>query len=196
MPKNRTFTLGHAVVLAAGLGGEPLGDLGLHHHHHGADRRELGQQVQQRGHGDVVGQVGHHRGRQLGQVGPLDAEDVLVEHRQPVDLAVRVLGDGLGQALRQDGIDLDGGHRRAAVQQRQRQRAEAGPDLEDVVMLLTAGRGNDPADGVGVVDEVLSERLTRPEVEFLGQVSDLSAPEQTNCHRCTSFHYTGHAPQP
>ena len=33
---------GHAVVLAAGFGGQPLGDLGLHHHHHRPDRRELG----------------------------------------------------------------------------------------------------------------------------------------------------------
>ncbi len=64
---------GHAVVLAAGLGGQPLGDLGLHHHHDGADRRELGEQVQQRGHGDVVRQVRDQRGRLLGQVGRTSA---------------------------------------------------------------------------------------------------------------------------
>ena len=64
---------GHAVVLAAGFGGEPLGDLGLHHHHHRADRRELGEQVQQRRDGDVVRQVGDQRRRLLGQVWPAAA---------------------------------------------------------------------------------------------------------------------------
>ena len=59
---------GHPVVLAAGLGGKPLGHLGLHHHHHGPDRRELGEQMQQRGHRDVVRQVRDQRGRLLRQV--------------------------------------------------------------------------------------------------------------------------------
>ena len=61
----------HAVVLAAGLGGQPLGHLGLHHHHDGADRREVGEQVQQRRNGDVVRQVRDQRGRLLGQVARL-----------------------------------------------------------------------------------------------------------------------------
>ena len=116
----------HAVVLAAGLGGESLGDLGLHHHHDGADGRELGEQVQQRGHRDVVRQVRDQRGRLLvaGRDG-VRSRTSLVQHGQPVDLAVRVLGDGRGQLTRQHRVDLDGGHPRAAVEQRQRQRTEA-----------------------------------------------------------------------
>ena len=47
------------------------------------------------------------------------------------------------------------------------------------------GRRHDAAHGVGVVDEVLAERLTRPEVEFLRQVPYLGPPEQPNRQRHT-----------
>ena len=113
----------------------------------------------------------------------LQGQDVAVQHRQPVDLAVRVLGDGLRKLACQHRIDLDGGHRGAAVQQRQRQRAQSGTDLEHVVVAVDAGRRHDAANGVGVVDEVLAERLTRPEVDLLGQVPNLGAPEQSNGQR-------------
>ncbi|GAT08316.1 putative uncharacterized protein DKFZp468F0819 [Mycolicibacterium novocastrense] len=88
-----------------------------------------------------------------------------------------MLGDGGRQLPRQHGIDLDGGHPRAAVEQCQRQRAQSGPDLENVVMLVDTGRRNDSPYGVGVMDEVLSERFARPEVDRLRQLSYLGPPE-------------------
>ena len=88
-----------------------------------------------------------------------------------------VVGDGLRKLTRQHRIDLDGGHLGAAVEQGKRQGAQAGPDLEDVVVPVDAGRRNDAANSVGVVDEVLAERLARPEVDFFRQVPYLGPPE-------------------
>ena len=87
--------------------------------------------------------------------------------------------------------------RDAAVQQRQRQRAQAGTHLEDVVVAVDPGRRHDAAHGVGVMDEVLAERLPRPEVKFLGQMPDLGAPEEPNRQRAPTLPlHTGQAPQP
>ena len=72
---------------------------------------------------------------------------------------------------------------RAAVQQGQRQRAEAGPDLEDVVVAVDSGRRNDAAHGVCVVNEVLAEGLTRPKVELFGQMPYLGSTQQSNGQR-------------
>jgi hypothetical protein len=44
-------------------------------------------------------------------------------------------------------------------------------------MAVHARRGNDATDGVGVVDEVLAERLARPEINLFRQVSNLGSPE-------------------
>ena len=44
-------------------------------------------------------------------------------------------------------------------------------------MPVDAGRRNDSANGVGVVDEVLAEGFARPEVNLSRQVSDLGPPE-------------------
>jgi hypothetical protein len=44
-------------------------------------------------------------------------------------------------------------------------------------MPIDAGGRNDPADGVGVVDEVLAERLARPEVNLFRQMPYLGPPE-------------------
>ena len=66
---------------------------------------------------------------------------------------------------------------RAPVQQGQRQRTQAGADLEDVVMPIDAGGRHDTANGVGVVDEVLAERFARPKVNLFRQVSYLGPPE-------------------
>ncbi len=52
-----------AVDLGAGAGRQPVGDLGLHHHQSALERGQQGEQVEQHGHGDVVGEVGDQRGR-------------------------------------------------------------------------------------------------------------------------------------
>ena len=88
-----------------------------------------------------------------------------------------MLGDGDRKLSRQHRIDLDGGHLRAPVEQGQRQGTQARTDLEDVVVAVDAGRRNDAANGVGVVDEVLSKRFAWPEVNLSRQVSYLGPPE-------------------
>ncbi len=65
-PEEAQLNAGHAVLFAARLGGEPFGDLGLHHHRHDTDRRELDKQMQQRRYRYVVRQIGNHRGRRRG----------------------------------------------------------------------------------------------------------------------------------
>jgi hypothetical protein len=88
-----------------------------------------------------------------------------------------VLGDRRRQLARQQRIDLDGGHPGAPVEQGERQGAQAGTDLEDVVMTMDARGGDDTANGVGVVDEVLAIRFTWPEVNFFRQMAYLGPSE-------------------
>ena len=81
------------------------------------------------------------------------------------------------QPAGQQRVDLDGAYRGAAVQQCKGQRTQAGADLEYVVVPVDAGRRDYPAHGVGIVNEVLALRFTRPEFEFFGQSPDLGPPE-------------------
>ena len=84
--------------------------------------------------------------------------------------------------LREDGhevaVDLDSGDRRAGLGQRERQRAEAGADLDDLVAGADAGEAGDAADGVGIGDEVLAERPARMQAVTLEQFDDVSVAEQ------------------
>ena len=124
--------------------------------------------MQQCGHGDVVRQVGHQGGGLIGEVSTPDTEDVAVEHRQPVDLAVRVLGDRFREPFSQHRVDFDGGDVRAAIKQGQGQRSQSRADLQNVVGLGDTRGGHDAPQRISIVDEVLSQRLARSEVEFLG----------------------------
>ena len=146
---------------------------------------------------DVVRQVGDQRGRLVRQVGRLQVKHVAVQHTEPVDLAVRVFGDGVRQLSGQHWVDLHGGDPRAAIQQRQRQRAEAGADFEDVVVAVDSGCRNHTAHGVCVVDKVLAEGLPRPKIELFGEMPYLGSTEQSNCQDVPNLPlHVGHAPQP
>jgi hypothetical protein len=46
-----------------------------------------------------------------------------------------------------------------------------------MVMAIDARSRNDAAHGVGVVYEILAERLARPEVNLFRQMPDLGSPE-------------------
>lgn len=133
--------------------------------------------MQKCGHRDVVRQIRNQRGRLLEEVCPLKGEDVCVEDTQAMNLAVRVPSDGLGQALSQQRIDLDGGDGGATVEKCECQRTEAGPNLKNVILLVDSGGRDDSSYGVRVVDKVLTQRLTRPELKFLGQVPYLGTTE-------------------
>ena len=58
------------------------------------------------------------------------------------------------------------------------QRAQARADLEDDVVGPEVGGAHDPPDRVRVVQEVLPERLGRPQVELLGQLADRGGAQQ------------------
>ena len=108
-----------------------------------------------------------------------------------------MIGNGLGQLASQYGVDLDCGHLGSAIQQRQRQRSESGTHLEHVIMAVDPRRRNDATNGIRIVYEVLTKRLTRPEVEFLSQVSYLGPPEEPNRQDAPTLPlHTGQAPQP
>ena len=83
-----------------------------------------------------------------------------------------------GQQVGQPRVDLDGHDAGRRRQQPQGQRAQPGPDLEDDVVGPEAGGAHDPPDRVGVVQEVLPERLGRPQVQLLGQLADRGRTQQ------------------
>ena len=61
--------------------------------------------------GTAMLKAGSRRGRWARRrSGTAQVEDVAVEDHQPVDLAVRMVGDGHGELTRQNGVDLDGGN--------------------------------------------------------------------------------------
>ena len=189
---------GHAVVLAAGLGGEPLGDLGLHHHHHGADRREVGEQVQQRGNGDVVRQVRDQRGRLLGQIARLQRRA-----RRGSARVSRLISLCECSATVCGSWPASTGSISTAVTLAPRSSSASvsdprpGPDLEDVVLAVDSGCRNHTAHGVCVVNEVLAERLTRPEIQLFGEVPNLGTAQQSDGQDAPTLPlHTGHAPQP
>jgi hypothetical protein len=145
----------------------------------------------------VVGQVRDQRGRLLGQVARLQIQHVVMKHGEPVDLAVRVLGDGVRQLACQHRVDLHGGDLGTAVQQRECQRAETGPDLQDVVLTVDSGCRNHTAHGVCVVNEILAVGLTRPEIQLFGEVPNFSTAQQSDGQDAPALPlHTGHAPQP
>ena len=82
-----------------GRRGQPVGDLGLHHHQAVPQRRQQRHQVQQHRHGDVVGQVRDQRGgRRARDVG--DPQRVGLDHLEAVRLVRGVRRDGGGQRAR------------------------------------------------------------------------------------------------
>jgi hypothetical protein len=58
-------------------------------------------------------------------------------------------------------VDLDDGQVANALEQRMRERAQAGADLDDVVVWLRIERGENALDGAPVDQEVLAEALSR-----------------------------------
>ena len=82
------------------------------------------------------------------------------------------VGDDLAQHGDEAAVDLDGGDVGAGLGERQRQRAEAGADLDDVVAGADAGEVGDAAHGVGVGDEVLPEVAPRRQAGLVEQLAD------------------------
>ncbi len=168
----------HAVGARARRRRQPVRDLGLHHHQPVTQRRQQGHQVQQHRHGDVVGQVGHQRGRRRdpGTSGPAGRRRATTSKRSawPGARSAMVAGSAAAStgstSIGHDPVDR--------LQQGQGQRAQAGADLDDHVVGADARRADDAPDGVGVDDEVLAALLGRPQVEGGGQRTDIRRPEK------------------
>src|SRR5690606_18528997 len=80
-------------------------------------------------------------------------------------------------------IDLHRVHRRARGEQTERQRAEPRPDFQHHVVAADPGQLHDAAHRVGVVHEVLTELLGRPDPELVGQPADVRRSQECNGHR-------------
>jgi hypothetical protein len=145
--------------------GEPVGDLGLHHHQALLERGQQAEHVQQHGHRDVVGQVRDQRGRcRTRHRG--DPHRVAEDDLEAVHLAGSVRRDRGGQPGRQQLVQLDRHDAVGDAQQGQRERAQARADLDDDVIGSDPRLAHDPTHGVGVDHEVLSTLLRGPQVEL------------------------------
>ena len=134
LPVEADLDAGHAVLFAARFGGQSFGDLGLHHHHHRSQRREFGEQVQKRRDRDVVRQVRHHRGRLGSQIAGADGQHVAVDHVSRWISLWECSDTVCGSRSASTGSISTALTVAAAVQQCQGERAEAGPDFQDVVV--------------------------------------------------------------
>ena len=83
-----------------------------------------------------------------------------------------------GSAAGEHVVDLDGDDPVGGLQQRQGQRAEPGADLDDDVVGPDLGGAHDPADRVGVDDEVLAALLGGAYAERGGQLADVGGAQE------------------
>jgi hypothetical protein len=75
-------------------------------------------------------------------------------------------------------VELHGGDSSAELGQRERQRAEAGADLEHVVARTRPAGGGDAPGGVRVDEEVLPERAAGRDAVLLQQRPDAGRPQR------------------
>ena len=155
-----------AVVAGSRDGDHPIGDLALEHHDGVGDpagRPRERQDSQQDGGRQVVRQVaddahGSVAGRQ--DLGVAELEEVAADDGQ---LRRRALGQRRGQIA----VDFDGANDGTGAEQRPRQRAEAGTDLDE----RFAGDRRHGGDQLGRprgLEEMLAEALAGPVPRRLG----------------------------
>ena len=114
-------------------------------------------------HGDVVRQVRDQRGRRrAGQLG--EPQRVAVTTVEPAGVRRGRAATVAGSSAASTG-SISTATTRCGLQQRQRQRAEPGADLDHHVVGPQPGGPHDAAHGVRVDDEVLAELLGRPDAE-------------------------------
>ena len=108
-------------------------------------------------------------------------------------IVAHVLGDNRhamrgrcgGKPLGEPVVDLDGRHRGAGLEDRERQRPEPGTDLDHPVARSDPGHLDDPADRVRVDDEILPELLGRGDIKVGGESADLRGTEEGHGHATT-----------
>ena len=75
-------------------------------------------------------------------------------------------------------VDLERDDAAPALEERQRERSEAGADLEHAVARVDSGEADDAPRRVGVGEEVLAQRLARAQVVAREQLADGGGGEQ------------------
>jgi hypothetical protein len=162
-----------AVGVVAHAGRQPLADLLLHHHEHPLDGGHLVEEIGHQRRGDVVGQVGdEHPPPVAEQRRPVEPHGVALD-----DPDTRRL-DGLPQQRHEMTVDLHRRHRCTGLGQRQRQRTQAGADLDHLVARPDPGQPGDAPDGVGIDDEVLAEGAARATIDPCQQLGHLGPGER------------------
>jgi hypothetical protein len=150
-----------------------------------SERTRLGKRSRRReqhGHRDVVGQVGDESRRcRSGELG--DRKRVGDDDVEAVSARGQPLGDGRGERSAEHRVDLDRDDAPDALEQSERERAEAGADLDDDVVLVESRRAHDAAHRVGVDDEVLAERLGRPHAQAYGEARTSAGPSRPGSRR-------------
>ena len=162
--------------LGTGRGGEALGHLRLHQHHHRfGNRRHALDQLQQDARAGLIGQVGDKRREAVAHAVLDEVERVALEDGQGGRRTERVR-----QAVGQHGVLLDGRHGVTARKQAFRQHAQSGADLQHMDGRGKAGGIENRLEGVAVDEKVLPERAVRVEAVCDAPGLDLAGTRQVH----------------
>ena len=150
---------GHGSIgLRPRLGEEPVGRLPLHHHAPALERGRMLERLDHERRRDVVRKVRHElRRRRLERV-RIDGERVAEDQAD-----VLVVTERLAERLLEGAVELDGVDEADLLRQIAGEDAETGTDLEDDVDFVERGQAPDDTQDVLVDEEVLAERLLRPD---------------------------------
>ena len=110
------------------------------------------------------------------------AQCVLGHHFEPVLVRRQPVGDRARQLGSEHRVDLDGDDAGHLRQQTEGQRAKSRPHLDNDVVRAESGRPHDAPYRVGVDDEVLPERLRRPQLQPPRELPDVGSSQQRVRH--------------
>ena len=138
--------------------------------------------MQQHRHRDVVGQVGHQRcGHWCANIVDVltgDLQRILHDQPQLVGVVGGAPDKRGGKLSGKAWVDLHGRDVLHRIDQREGQRPQTRANLQHMILGGYLCGGNDPADGVGIMNEVLTQLLCRPNIELIRQLPNLRRPEQ------------------
>ncbi len=143
---------------------DPFADLALEHQRQALDPLELAEPLDQQRGRDVVGQVGDDADPAGAELGEGELAGVRLDQ---LEAPARGLGKLL-ERLDAARVALDRDHpRRAGREQGPGQAAGAGSDLDHGAPAQIAGRRRDPAEQLGIEQEMLAEPLVGAQPEAL-----------------------------
>ena len=154
-----------------------VGDLELDHDEHRREAREDLEEMQEHWDRNVVGRVRDQRvggRRQLGDLERIGVDQLEVRGLVGSGCSLPILLNRRRQACGQDIVDLNGGDMVSGFQQTQRQRSQAGTDLDDAAVIGKLRGRNDRAHGIGVDDEVLPLLLSRAQTDVGGDFANVA----------------------